>query len=106
MTWFLARRPVATERMQFAIPVPGEVSQMALSRDGSMLAFVSPDENSGLPILFIQRIGSSSATPLPGTENASFPFWSPDASHVAFFANGKLQKMAISGGTPQADRGR
>ena len=101
VTWFLARRPVATERMQFAIPVPGEVSQMALSRDGSMLAFVSPDENSGLPILFIQRIGSSSATPLPGTENASFPFWSPDASHLAFFANGKMEKMAIPGGTSQ-----
>ncbi len=101
VTWFLARRPVATGRMQFAIPVPGEVSQMALSRDGSMLAFVSPDENTGLPILFIQRIGSSVATPLPESQNASFPFWSPDASHIAFFANGKLQKMAISGGTAQ-----
>jgi Tol biopolymer transport system component len=101
VTWFLARRPVVSERMQFAIPVPGEVSQMALSRDGSMLAFVSPDENSGLPLLFIQRVGSPNATPLPGSENASFPFWSPDASHIAFFANGKLEKMAISGGTPQ-----
>ena len=74
---------------------------MALSRDGSMLVFVSPEENSALPVLFIQRIGSSEVTPLPGTQGASYPFWSPDGAYVAFFANGKLQKMAISGGSPQ-----
>ena len=74
---------------------------MALSRDGSMLVFVSPDENSALPMLFVQRVGSPNVTPLPGTQGASYPFWSPDGAYVAFFANGKLQKMAISGGTPQ-----
>jgi hypothetical protein len=41
----------AKERLQFAIPVPGEVSHMALSRDGSMLVFVFPEEKSGLPVL-------------------------------------------------------
>jgi len=87
--------------MQFSIPVSGEVSHMALSRDGSLLAFVSPEENSGLPMLYVQRIGSPNATLLPGTEGASYPFWSPDATNVAFFANGKLQKAAISGGVPQ-----
>jgi eukaryotic-like serine/threonine-protein kinase len=102
-TWWIARRPVATTRMQFALAVPDEmsISHMALSRDGSMLVFVSPEENSALPMLYVQRIGSSSVTLLPGTQGASYPFWSPDASSVAFFANGKLQKMAISGGTPQ-----
>ena len=99
--WFLARRPVAHARMQFAIPVVGEVSHMALSADGSMLAFVSTDESSGLPMLYVQRIGSTEATLLSGTEGASYPFWSPDAASVAFFANGKLQKIAISGGARQ-----
>ena len=75
---------------------------MALSWDGSMLVFVSPEESSALPMLFVQRVGSSSITPLPGTRGASYPFWSPDGAYVGFFANGKLQKMAISGGTPQA----
>jgi eukaryotic-like serine/threonine-protein kinase len=104
LTWWLARRPLPTTRMQFAIAVPEEmsVSHMALSRDGSMLAFVSPEENTGLPMLYLQRIGSSSVTLLPGTQGASFPFWSPDAAYVAFFANGKLLKMAVAGGTPQA----
>ena len=103
MTWWAARRPVPTTRMQFALDFPEEmsVSHMALSRDGSMLVFVSPEENSALPMLFIQRIGSPEVTPLPGTRGASYPFWSPDGAYVAFFANGKLQKMAISGGSPQ-----
>jgi Tol biopolymer transport system component len=102
-TWWIARPPALTTRMQFAIPVPEEmsVSHMALSRDGSMLAFVSPEENSGLPMLYVQRIGSSSVTLLPGTQGATYPFWSPDGAYVAFFANGKLQKIAVSGGTPQ-----
>jgi Tol biopolymer transport system component len=87
--------------MQFAISVPGEVSHMALSADGSTLAFVSPDESSGLPTVFVQRIGSPTATQLPGTQGASYPFLSPDGTNVAFFANGKLQKIPVTGGTPQ-----
>jgi serine/threonine protein kinase len=103
VTWFVARRPLPATRMQFAIAVPEEmsVSHMALSNDGSMLAFVTPEENTGLPMLYIQRVGSSTVNLLPGTQGASYPFWSPDNSYVGFFANGKLQKMAASGGTPQ-----
>src|SRR5271169_3107825 len=104
VTWLVARRPLPMTRMQFALAVPDEmsISHMALSRDGSMLAFVSPEENSALPMLYIQRVGSSSVTLLPGTQGASYPFWSPDGAYVGFFANGKLQKIAVSGGTPQA----
>jgi serine/threonine protein kinase len=101
ITWLIARRPAPTQRMQFAISVPGEVSHMALSADGLTLAFVSPDESSGLPTVFVQRIGSPSATQLPGTQGASYPFLSPDGTNVAFFANGKLQKIPVTGGTPQ-----
>jgi eukaryotic-like serine/threonine-protein kinase len=100
VAWLLAKRPMPA-RMEFAISVPGEVSHLALSADGSMLAFVSPEENSGLPMVYVQRIGSPTATVLPGTEGASYPFWSPDGAYLAFFANGKLQKLPISGGTPQ-----
>ncbi len=103
LTWFVARRPAPTTRLEFALAVPDEmsISHMALSRDGSMLVFVSPEENSALPMLYVQRVGTSTVTPLPGTQGATYPFWSPDGQYVAFFANGKLQKMAVSGGTPQ-----
>ena len=101
ITWFVARRPVPAETQQFAITVPGEITHLAISADGSMLAFVSPDANSGLPMLFVQRIGSTEVTEVPRSDGASYPFWAPDGSAVAFFANGKLQKVAASGGTPQ-----
>ena len=104
VTWYIARRPQPTTRMEFAVSVPDEmsISQLALTRDGSMLVFVSPEESSAMPMLFMQRVGSPNITPLPGTQGASYPFWSPDGAYVAFFANGKLQKLAMSGGTPQA----
>jgi Tol biopolymer transport system component len=66
-----------------------------------MLVFVSPEEKSGLPMLFVQHVGSASATLLAGTEGASYPFLSPDGANVAFFASGKLQKMPVTGGTAQ-----
>lgn len=100
-TWFAMRPSAATGRAQFAITTTGEVSHLALSADGSMLAFVSPDENSGIPMIFVQRVGSPDSRLVQGTEGASYPFWSPDASYVGFFANGKLEKIAVAGGPPQ-----
>jgi serine/threonine protein kinase len=89
------------ERLEFSIPLQEEMSHLALSADGRMLAFVSPDRASGTNMLGVQRIGSSGVTVLPGTEGASYPFWSPDDAYVAFFADGKLKKVAASGGAPQ-----
>ena len=100
-TWLFAHRATPEPQMQFAIPVAGEVSFMALSPNGSLLAFVSPDETSGIPMLYVQRIGAPDVRVLEGSEGASYPFWSPDSAYVAFFANGKLQKMPIAGGPPQ-----
>ena len=88
--------------MQFAIPLSDEVSHLALSPDGSTLAYVSTEESSGLPVLYVQRVGSPDSRVLPGTEGASYPFWSPDGQYLAFFANGKLEKVALAGGAPQA----
>ena len=101
VTWFMAKRPAVLETQQFAVPVPGEVTHLAVSADGSMLAFISPEPSSGLPMLYVQHIGSPEVTVIQGTANASYPFWAPDGSAVAFFANGKLQKVAAAGGTPQ-----
>jgi eukaryotic-like serine/threonine-protein kinase len=89
------------ERFEFAIPIQEEASHLAISADGRMLAFVSPNEATGANMLTVQRIGSSGAVVLPGTERASYPFWSPDDAYVAFFADGRLKKIAASGGVPQ-----
>ncbi len=98
--FFWSRSPTA-ERLEFFIPIQEEMSHLALSPDGRMLAFVSPDQVSGANMVSVQRIGSSAITLVPGTEGASYPFWSPDDAYVAFFADGKLKKVALSGGAPQ-----
>jgi Tol biopolymer transport system component len=100
-TWFIARRATSGVQMQFAIPVNVEASHMALSLDGSLLAFVAPDENSEVPMLYVQSLGSPEARQLSRTEGARYPFWSPDGAYVAFFANGTLQKISLTGGAPQ-----
>jgi eukaryotic-like serine/threonine-protein kinase len=97
---FRPKQPAA-ERLEFAIPLQEEASHLALSPDGRMLAFVSPDEATGANMLTVQRVGSPAAVVLPGTEGASYPFWSPDDVYVAFFADGRLKKIAASGGVPQ-----
>src|SRR5262249_2384883 len=38
---------------------------------------------------------------LPGTEGASYPFWSPDSRSIAFFAGVKLKKIEVTGGPVQ-----
>jgi serine/threonine protein kinase len=101
LAFFFRPQPAPAERLEFFIPIQQEMTHLALSPDGHMLAFVSPDEASGANMVSVQRIGSSVVTLLPGTEGASYPFWSPDDAFVAFFADGKLKKVALSGGAPQ-----
>ncbi len=37
---------------------------------------------------------------VPGTEDASAPFFSPDGRWIGFFAAGKLRRVAVAGGMP------
>lgn len=73
---------------------------MALSPDGHRIAFVTVNP-AGARGLWVRALDSSSAQPLPGTEGACDPFWSPDGRFLGFFAGGKLKKIDASGGAPQ-----
>jgi Tol biopolymer transport system component len=101
LAYFVRPQPAPAERLEFSIPLQEEMSHLALSADGRMLAFVSPDPVSGANMVSVQRVGSPGISVLPGTAGASYPFWSPDDAHVGFFADGKLKKVALSGGAPQ-----
>jgi Tol biopolymer transport system component len=82
------------EKTAFA---PGMI---ALSRDGSRLAFVAAGAD-GESLLWIRPLDSLEARPLAGTEGAYGPFWSWDGRFLGFFAEGKLKKIEASGGPPQ-----
>jgi hypothetical protein len=51
--------------------------------------------------LWIRSVDSLTAQRLPGTDDASFPFWSPDSRWIAFFAHDKLMKIETGGGPAQ-----
>ncbi|HET9298411.1 MAG TPA: protein kinase, partial [Candidatus Polarisedimenticolaceae bacterium] len=78
-------------------PVSGA---MALSPDGRRMAFVAQAEG-GKPMLWVRALDALSAQPLAGTEDATFPFWSPDGRFLGFFSGGKLRKIDAGGGPPQ-----
>ncbi len=71
--------------------------RFALSPDGTQMAIVAT-EGTGPARLYIRRLDSQSAQPLAGTEDASFPFWSPDSRFVAFLAQNELRRIAVTGG--------
>lgn len=74
--------------------IPGPVK---VSPDGRTLVFAAKEEG-GQPHLWVRELDSDDARPLPGTEGATYPFWSPDSRTIGFFADEKLKKIDASGG--------
>ena len=71
----------------------------AVSPDGLHLAYVAQNVD-GKSLLWVRPLDSLEAQALAGTEDASFPFWSPDSHYIGFFASGKLKKIESIGGPP------
>ena len=80
-------------------PVAG-TPQLALSPDGRQLAFVAMRRRRASQI-YVRLTDGREARALADTDGASFPFWSADSTFIAFFADGKLKKIAVAGGTAQ-----
>jgi WD40 repeat protein len=100
--WLLVRdapapRPVT--RFEIAVPSTDSPTSLALSPDGRQLAYVATTD--GQSRLWVRLLDDTDARALAGTEGASFPFWAPDARAIAFFAEGKLKRVDLAGGTPQ-----
>jgi eukaryotic-like serine/threonine-protein kinase len=77
--------------------VGGGAGPVAVSPDGRHLAFVTSESGSKKQ-LWVRPLESLLAKPLPGTADATYPFWSPDSRFVGFFADGKLKKIEVAGG--------
>jgi|SRR5882672_4952621 len=106
-----ARQPlhVASSPTRLAVRTPAgwklrvddnteEDQVLAISPDGSQLVFVA--ESGQHRQLFRRALDSFECEPIPGTDDATSPFFSPDGAWVAFVANAKLRKVALSGGNP------
>jgi eukaryotic-like serine/threonine-protein kinase len=75
----------------------GGVGRFAISPDGKRLVFVGVDDV-GNQMLWLRPLDSLTASPIAGTAGGSSPFWSPDSQSIAFFAQGQLKAVSLSGG--------
>jgi Tol biopolymer transport system component/tRNA A-37 threonylcarbamoyl transferase component Bud32 len=86
--------PPEGQRFQLHPVYPGPA---AISPDGTRIVFSAHTEG-GESRLWIRRLDREEARPLRGTEEATYPFWSPDGKFVAFVLHDRLKKIPVEGG--------
>jgi hypothetical protein len=80
------------------LPFGTIIGGIALSPDGKTAAYVATVN--GNARLWVRPLDGNTARELAGTEDAAYPFWSPDNKSIGFFAAGKLKRIELAGGTP------
>lgn len=71
-----------------------------ISPDGEKIAFTANTAD-GKYSLYVRDLKTGQVTPLPGSDNALEPFWSPDNKSIAYGSRGKLKRSDIAGGNAQ-----
>ncbi len=107
-SWYYSRAaaPVSElPRLAAQIAAPREAISafhdgFALSSDGSTIAFAARNA-AGARQIWIRQLDADTARAVPGTDDARYPFWSPDGRSVAFSADAKLKRVDIESGRLQ-----
>ena len=112
----LLRRPAAApplRRHAYLVPPAGmefdyQGASLAVSPDGQRIVFGASSAE-GKKFLYLRAFAEAEAHQLPGTEDAFWPFWSPDSRTVGFFTTSqrveqpkgaKLKRIGISDASP------
>ena len=108
--WPTAQRESAVARLSLTIggetaenlrlPVDRFFTPFALSPDGLRLVFYA--RGSGRSQLFLRELSGFQTRPIPGTELATTPFFSPDGQWIGFWRaeDRILRKVSLAGGSP------
>ena len=94
--------------VRFDIPPAVTLSasgQFSVSPDGRHLVFAGTGDDRILR-LWVKSLDTPEVRPLLGTEAEVVPvippmFWSPDSEFIAFYTDGRIRKVARSGGVPE-----
>ena len=105
--WYLFKRrpPDAREAVvtRFVLSPPDGTRihpVSAVSPDGRKVAFVAID-GAGRRSLWVRALAAEDELRLENTDGALSPFFSPDSHDIGFFAEGKLKRISVFGGSPQ-----
>ncbi len=86
----------STLRLSILPPEGTSFESFAVSPDGRKVAFTAV--SNGQLMLWVRALDSLDAKALPGTEFATYPFWSSDGRSIGFFTTSKLKVIEIAGG--------
>ncbi|HEX6250131.1 MAG TPA: protein kinase [Gemmatimonadaceae bacterium] len=109
---FLAGRMTAGERGTASTPVgrfvltTGDEHRwtgagfvgLTLSPDGTTLVYLG--QNARGTQLYRRRLDELVPTPIPGTEGAVSPFFSPNGQSIAFYQGNTIRRVSLAGGAP------
>jgi len=96
---YFGQSPPSRRVVEFSMTGPEglETGEIALSPDGRHLVVsVTP-----IGSLWVRPLDSLEWRQLEGTSGSRYPFWSPDSDEIGFFADGRLKKVALTGGPAQ-----
>ncbi len=94
--------PPAT-RLVMALP-PGDTPMIsfqpmiAVSPDGRTVVYRA--RRGGTPMLFRRQLDRLESEPIPGTDGATGPFFSPDGRWLGFDGGGVIKRVSLDGGSP------
>ncbi|MCY2960845.1 MAG: protein kinase [Planctomycetota bacterium] len=93
----------ATLALPKGMVLPAGDRFVAISPDGThVVVSVRAQEGTSPPSLYVRDLSRLEYRPLPGTEDAAYPFWSPDGRSIAFFAGRKLKRIDLADGIVRA----
>ena len=106
--WLVPSEPSDRASVQLTFSPPagatvvdvGDAGPVTIAPDGRRVVFVARGFD-GRRLVWVREFDSTDARALPGTDGASYPFWSPDSRQIGFFARGSLQTIDVAGGPPQ-----
>jgi Tol biopolymer transport system component len=95
----VARTAAPAVRMITDLGLPPDLpagfdTMFVIAPDGRSVVFNSAKA------LWLRSLENATLQRLPGTTGGTMPFWSPDSRSIGFFADGRLERLAVPDGSP------